>query len=258
MADELVHLEIAGGVATITLDSPANRNALSAALVAQLASRLDEAIGDPGARVIVLTGAGSAFCSGVDLSEQLAADDGGRARSLQAIASVLYGIWSAPKPVIARVNGPARAGGLGMVAACDIAVAAESTTFGFSEVRIGVAPAMIATVVIPRIGQARAMELMLTGEPFDARRAVEFGLLNAAVPLEELDATVRRVTGQLLKGAPGALAATKRLVREVPSLSVEEGLRAMTALSAELFGSDEGRAGMAALLEKRPPPWDAG
>ncbi|WP_067185357.1 enoyl-CoA hydratase-related protein [Microtetraspora niveoalba] len=253
----LVHRETAGGVRTLTLDSPSNRNALSVRLLGELREALDDALADPGVRVIVLTGAGPVFCSGADLKEQRAQrEDGkGSAPVTGAFPEILSLIWDSPKPVICRLNGTARAGGLGLVAACDFAFAPLSATFAFSEVRLGVAPAMIAVTCLRRMEPRAAAEYFLTGETFPAARAAEIGLLTRAVPEDELDATVERYAGMLLRGGPEALAITKRLVREVPALPFAEGLGRMADLSAERFTSAEGQEGIRAFMEKRPAAW---
>ncbi|MGN9788801.1 enoyl-CoA hydratase-related protein [Nonomuraea sp. ZG12] len=246
----LVHREVADGIATITLDSPPNRNALSVRLLGDLADALERALAEPQARVIVLTGTGPVFCSGADLKEQR--------RDAPVTASfpeVLSLIWESPKPVVCRLNGTARAGGLGLVAACDFAIAPLTASFAFTEVRLGVAPAMISVPVLRRLQPRAAAEYFMTGEVFDAARAVEIGLLTRAVPQEELDATVAHYTGMLVKGGPEALAITKRLVRDIPAIPFEEGLRRMTELSAERFTSEEGQEGIAAFMAKRPPRW---
>src|SRR5579875_1036177 len=160
MTDELVHLAVERGVATITLDSPHNRNALSRQLSTDLARQIDAAIADDRARVIVLTGAGPAFCAGADLKEQRAANEAHTAQA-PPLDALLLALRNAPKPVVGRINGPARAGGLGLVAACDIAVAEASTSFAITEVRLGLAPAMVSVVLLPKLGLTRAMELML-------------------------------------------------------------------------------------------------
>ncbi len=255
MSDELVHLDISRGVATITLDSPHNRNALSRQLVADLDRHLSTALADEHARVIVLTGNGPSFCSGADLKERRTETSGSDAPRARGLAPVLATMWNAPKPIVGRINGPARAGGIGLIAACDISVAVESATFGFSEVRIGVIPAMIAVVVVPKIGESRALELFMTGDPFDAKRAVSCGLLTAAAPDGELDAVVGRYVASLLKGGPTALGACKRLVRDVPKLSMDAAFEEMTARSVRFFRSEEAREGLAAFAEKRPPRW---
>jgi methylglutaconyl-CoA hydratase len=254
VSEELVHLSVAGGVATITLDSPSNRNALSSALVAQLGARLEAAMADDAVRVIVLTGEGPVFCSGADLKERVAPPAPGQA-SGPGLVEILTSILESPKPVIARVNGPTRAGGIGLVAASDIAVAVEEATFAFSEVRIGVIPAMISVVCIPKLGAAKSMELFLTGDTFDARDAVRFGLLNAAVPAADLDSAVAAYTASILKGAPGALAGAKRLVRDVPGMETAAAFEMTAARSAAFFTSEEAREGMTAFAQKRPPRW---
>ena len=246
----LVHRELADGIATITLDSPPNRNALSVRLLGDPADALEQALAEPQARVIVLTGAGPVFCSGADLKEQR-----GDAPVTASFPEVLSLIWESPKPVVCRLNGTARAGGLGLVAACDFAIAPLTASFAFTEVRLGVAPAMISVPVLRRLQPRAAAEYLMTGEVFDAARAVEIGLLTRAVPQEELDATVAHYTGMLVKGGPEALAITKRLVRDVPAVPFEEGLRRMTELSAERFTSEEGQEGIAAFMAKRPPRW---
>ena len=259
IADELVHFVVDGGVATITLDSPQNRNALSRRLVAELAERVERALGDPTVRVVLLTGAGPVFCSGADLKEQRAANAGGNTAAsptgVGGVAEILLRIWNAPKPFVCRVNGAARAGGLGLVAACDISVGVETASFAFSEVRIGVAPAIISVVTLPRLGVVKGMELMLTGEPFSAAEAVSYGLLNACAPAEGLDAAVGGYIEKLLKGGPKALAATKALVREVPGMAVAAAFEAMARRSAELFASSEALEGMSAFAERRDPRW---
>jgi methylglutaconyl-CoA hydratase len=256
MADELVHLDVDRGVGTITLDSPANRNALSAQLRRELLAALDTAIGDGAVRVIVLTHAGPVFCSGMDLKETrgASADEQG----VMEFPAVLERIWTSPTPVVARLAGPARAGGVGLVAACDLAVAADSTTYAFSEVRIGVVPAVISVTVLPRLAARAAHELFLTGETFDAARAVAIGLLTRSVPADELDAEVARCVDMLRRGAPGALAATKQLLLGPPTGPMSERFAAMLELSAGFFAGEEGQEGMRAFAEKRPAAWVVG
>ena len=247
---ELVHLAVTDGIATVTLDSPHNRNALSAQLRSELLAHLESAFADPAVRVVVLTHTGSVFCAGMDLKEASAGATAG-----EEFPRILEALWESPKPVVARLAGPARAGGLGLVAACDIAVAADEVTFAFTEVRIGVVPAVISVTVLPRLVPRAANELFLTGETFDAHRAVAIGLLNSAVAAERLDDEVARFTGMLALGAPNALAATKRMLRARRPESMRAELAEMLALSAHHFTSAEGQEGMAAFLEKRPPAW---
>ncbi len=256
MTTELVHLDVSGGIGTITLDSPANRNALSRQLFADLFRQVNAALAANAVRVVVLTGAGTVFCSGADLKEQREANVSGSGQTGPGgLVEVVMALWNSPKPVVGRINGHARAGGLGLMAACDIAVAVDTATFAFSEVRIGVAPAIIAVVTLPKMGLTNGLELMLTGDTFDAARAVQVGLLNAAAAPGDFDALVGRYTESLLKGGPTALAETKRLVREVPGLATDAAFARMAKLSGELFASLEAREGMTAFAEKRPPAW---
>lgn len=251
-AAELVHLDVSAGIATITLDSPANRNALSAQLRRELLAHLETAIADDTARVIVLTHTGTVFCAGMDLKESRGAGAG--QQGVTEVPRILSTLWDSPTPVVARLAGPARAGGVGIVAACDIAVAAESATFAFSEVRIGVIPAVISVTVLPRLSARAAHELFLTGETFDATRAAAVGLVNSAVPDDGLDAEVTRYADMLRLGAPGALAGVKRMRRARPE-SMAEDFAEMNALSAEFFAAEEGQEGIRAFGEKRRPRW---
>jgi methylglutaconyl-CoA hydratase len=253
--DELVHLDVAAGVASITLDSPTNRNALSAQLRRELLAHLDAALADDAARVVVLSHTGRVFCSGMDLKESRGA--GASDQGINEIPAILSRIWTAPKPVVARIAGPARAGGVGLVAACDIAVAAEDATFAFSEVRIGVIPAVISVTVLPRLLPRAAHELFLTGETFDAARAVAVGLVNASVPVDGLDAEVARYVELLRLGAPGALAATKAMLRTQRPTAMDAQFAEMLSLSAQYFAAEEGQEGMRAFAEKRAPSWVA-
>ena len=252
-AAELVHVAVTGGVATLTLDSPGNRNALSPRLMAELSGALRGALADDAVRVIVLSHTGRVFCSGIDL--KAAAAGTAADQPVVAFPDILTAIWHAPKPVLARVGGPARAGGVGLVAACDVAVAGASATFAFTEVRLGVVPAVISATVLPRLLPRAAHELFLTGEVFDAARAAAVGLVNAAVPDQDLDAELRRYVDLLLQGAPGALAATKALLRRSPGGALAGDLAELTELSARHFASAEGREGMAAFAAKRRPGW---
>jgi methylglutaconyl-CoA hydratase len=253
MTDELVHYEVSRGVATITLDSPHNRNALSAQLRADLRRHLTTAAGDPAARVVVLTHTGPVFCSGMDLKEAGGASAGNQ--GVNEFPAILEQLWTSPKPVVARLAGPARAGGVGMVAACDIAIAADTASFAFSEVRIGVVPAVISVTVLPRLLPRPAHELFLTGETFDAARAVAIGLLNRAVPATDLDDEVRRYTDMLALGGPNALAATKRMLQQPRAGTLAEDFADMLELSAQFFGSAEGQEGITAFVQKRKPSW---
>lgn len=240
------------GTGTVVLDSPANRNALSARLRRELLAALDTAAADERVRVLVLTHAGPVFCAGMDLKESrdAAADDQG----VGELPAILRRLWEFPTPVIARLAGTARAGGVGLVAATDLAVAADTVTFAFTEVRIGVVPAVISATVLPRLHPRAAQELLLTGNPFPAARAAAIGLLTAAVPPADLDAVVAAYVTALLRGAPGAQAATKELLRR-PYRTDLGDLDELQRWSADHFAGPEGQEGIAAFLEKRPPAW---
>ncbi len=236
----------------IALDSPHNRNALSSQLQKELNAHLHEALDDEAVRVVVLTGEGPVFCSGADLKEQR---EGTVTVGPEVMIDTLTSIWDAPKPVIGRMNGPARAGGLGLVGACDIVIAPRSATFGFAEVRIGVLPAVIAVTCLPRMSERAALEVFLTGENFSADRAVEIGLVNAAVDDDALDAEVDRYVDMLRRGGPEALAGVKPMIRRVRGLPMADAFGEMLTLSLERFRSDEAREGMRAFAEKRQPTW---
>ncbi len=257
MDDELVHLTRAGGIATITLDSPANRNALSRALVRQLREHVETSLNDPAVRVVVLTATGTVFCSGADLAERRVLNTSGGESEFGALIETWLRMVESDKPFVCRLNGHARAGGIGLAAACDISIATEAATFAFTEVRIGVAPAMISALTLPRLGPVRSSELMLTGRTFTASEAAQYGLITASVPADQLDAAVDATVAQLLLGAPTAMAATKRLMREVPGQPLADALRDMEALSTRLFVSEDALEGFTAFAEKRPPRWAA-
>lgn len=251
--DELVHYAVAAGVGTITLDSPHNRNALSAQLRRELSAHLATALADSDVRVIVLDHTGPVFCAGMDLKE--AGGAGAGDQGVNEFPAILERIWTSPKPVVAKLAGPARAGGVGIVAACDIAVAAKTATFAFTEVRIGVIPAVISVTVLPRLAARAAHELFLTGETFDADRAAAIGLINSSVAAEELDAEVARYTGMLALGGPIALAATKEMLRQPKPADLSTAFAEMLTQSAAFFASEEGQEGIRAFAQKRPPSW---
>ncbi|MCO7221066.1 enoyl-CoA hydratase-related protein [Klenkia sp. PcliD-1-E] len=249
MTDSVLHVEVSRGVATLTLDSPANRNALSRAMRAQLREALAAALADDAVRVVVLDHTGRVFCSGMDLSE--AAGGAAADQGVHEFPDLLATLWHSPKPVLAAVRGPARAGGVGLLAACDVVVAGASATFGFAEVRIGVVPAVISAVCRPRMLAHAAHRLMLTGEVFDAAAARDAGLVDLAVADDEVDATVQAQVTALAAGAPAALAETKRLLRSGTDLDFAPLLET----SARFFASAEGQEGIAAFREKRPASW---
>jgi methylglutaconyl-CoA hydratase len=249
---EVVHLEVAHGVATITLDSPENRNALSATLRRDLGAHLAAAIDDDAVRVIVLAHTGTVFCAGADLKEARGVD--ADTQGVGELPDLLVTLMNAPKPVVAKVAGTARAGGIGLVAACDLAIAADDVTFAFPEVRLGLVPAVISVPLRRRVPPQALRRLFLTGEVFDAVRAERIGLLDAAVPADRLDDEVARYTDALMRGAPRALAATKAVLADPPDDDARE-LEVLGRLSAAHFASAEGQEGLAAFSQKRPPSW---
>jgi methylglutaconyl-CoA hydratase len=248
----LVRVSTEREVATITLDSPHNRNALSTALIDQLLEAITAAAADEAVRVIVLSHTGPVFCSGADLKETARAEGTLPAARL---GDVLAAMWECPKPVVARVGGAARAGGVGLVAAADIAVCAIEATFAFTEVRLGVIPAVISATVLRRVAPRAAAELYLTGDTFDGARAAEIGLVTAAVPAADLDTELVRYVASLVRGAPGALAAAKELARRPAAASIRNELADLTALSVRFFTAEEGREGVLAFVERRDPVW---
>lgn len=243
-----------GRAAWITLDAPQSRNALSAELIAELGAHLRAAIDDDAVRVIVVTGNGPAFCAGADLKGGgSAVAPGGGQRN--PFIDVLELIWDGPKPVIAAVNGHAFGGGVGLVAAADIAVAVDSAKFAFSEVRVGVIPAMISVVVLPKLGVHHGMRLFLTGETFDATRALGYGLLHRVVPAADLARAVQEEADAIALGGPNAVREAKRLVRTISRLPMADGFAYAQEKIAELFASAEAAEGMSAFAAKRKPGW---
>jgi methylglutaconyl-CoA hydratase len=255
MTSDAVLVQVANGVATVTLNRPGNRNALSTELVAALSEALTLTSNNDAVHLIVLTGEGTVFCAGADLKERRSISVSGSSMP-PPFVSVFEQIQQSPKVVLARLNGSALAGGLGLACACDLSIAPESAKFGFTEVRIGVAPAIISVVCLPRMTVSDAAELMLTGERFDARRAAAAGLITKAVPDSELDFAVADMVAKLRLGGPKALAATKDVLRRVPQMADRASAFAeMAVLSGSLFASDEGIEGMTAFAEKRVPKW---
>jgi len=246
---------------TATLADAENRNALGAALIRGLLGAIAAVEADPGLRALVVTNEGSTFCAGANLKERSAAsgrDAGGSGSAGGGFEHLLEAIQSSRKPIVGRIAGHVVGGGNGLAAALDISIAAEDVQFGFTEVRLGVAPAIISVVCLPKMRRGDALEAFLRGQRFSASRAAELGLINRAVPREALDAAVEEVLGDLRRGGPAALAAAKSLVYRVPALEQKEALRWTSKLSAELFAGDEAAEGMKAFLQKRKPAWAEG
>lgn len=247
---------VENGVCTITMNRPANRNALSVEMVRGLADAFQKATELPEVHLVVLTGNGPTFCAGADLKERRTVTEGATNDSPPAFVSVFETIQRLPKVVVAKLNGSALAGGLGLACACDLVIAPASAIFGFTEVRIGVAPAIISVVCLPRMSVADSAELFLTGQRFSAERALAAGLVNRVVPDAEIDGETAQLVSMLRLGGPKALAATKDVLRRVPTIADRSAaFREMAVLSGSLFSSDEAAEGMAAFAQKRPPNW---
>ncbi|MEV5580787.1 enoyl-CoA hydratase family protein [Streptomyces parvus] len=232
------------GIATLTLDSPANRNALSAALVGELREALADRAADDTVRAVVLTHTGSTFCAGADLAAP---------PDPEAFVGLMREIVALPKPVVARVTGHVRAGGLGLLAACDIAVAGEGSSFALTESRLGLAPAVISLTLLPRVDRTAANRYYLTGERFDAAEAARIGLVTVAA--EDVEKGLAPVLDGLRRASPQGLAASKELVTATVLRSFDQYAEDLIARSAALFASDEAREGMTAFLERRDPAW---
>jgi enoyl-CoA hydratase/carnithine racemase len=243
---ELVHCTVQHGVATVTLDSPSNRNALSRQLVAELGEALERAE-QPDVRVVVLTHTPPVFCAGADLKERATGAADAQAAG-NPMANSMVRLGSMRAVTIAAVDGPARAGGMGLMAACDLVVVNRSVTFALTEVRIGVAPAIISVPLLARCSWSKLAAPFLTGETFDAQTAKEMGLVTHVA--DDVPATVAALVQGVLAGAPGAVAAAKRILR-----GGEPVMDEMIELSAALFDGFEAAEGMRAFAEKRPPSW---
>jgi methylglutaconyl-CoA hydratase len=260
MADSYSHLRRTdeASVATVMLARPASRNALNAALIAEITRCFDELADDDNVRVVVFTGEGSSFCAGADIGYMRDTTRFSYEENLEdarRLAGMYRAVDELPKPVVAKVRGAAIGGGAGLVAAADVAVAGEGTRFAFSEVRLGIAPATIAPFVVRKIGLSRARALFLTGERFGTREAREFGLIQDVSPEGDLDARTEHVVSLLLQGGPAAQAAIKGLLRQVAATEPMEALGLMTGLIADLRTGEEGQEGLGAFLQKREPYW---
>lgn len=254
VTNPVVEVSVDSGVMTITMVDEANRNTLGAALLNGLMDAIDRAEADDAIRVIVITNSGSVFCAGANLNTQTTGGEQGETTTF-SMTDLFMKIRRSRLPIVGRIAGHAVAGGLGLAAAMDISVAVDTAKHGFTEVRIGVAPAIISVVCLPKMRTADAAEAMLRGNRFNAPEAVRLGLINKAVPASDLDAEVDLVVQDLLAGGPGALAATKQLLATVPEMDAAAALDWTGDLSARLFRTDEAQAGMSAYLTKQPAPW---
>ena len=249
----VVRSEVADGVLTVTLADVDNRNALGAAVVNGLHDGLTAANADPAIRVMVVTNEGTTFCAGANLKERSGASEGVRPKV--SFEQLLSEIQASPTPVVGKIRGHVVGGGNGLAAALDIAIAQDDVKFGFTEVRLGVAPAIISVVCLPKMRRGDAMEAFLRGNRFPASQAAEYGLISRAVPAAELDSAVGEVIADLCLGGPDALGAAKRLVYEVPGMETAEAFAWTADLSQRLFKGEEAAAGMRAFLKREKAPW---
>jgi methylglutaconyl-CoA hydratase len=255
----VLETEAAPGVVQLTLNRPAQRNALDAALIAALGAALARHIAAEQTRVVLLAAAGSSFCAGADLNAMVALGRGPSESNLadaRQLAGLLRAIRESPKPVIACVQGPAFGGGVGLVAACDIAIASTDARFRLPEVQLGLVPAVISPYVIEAIGVRNARRFFLSAEPVSAERARELGLVHEVTSPAGLAAGALALAVEVSHGGPSALAAAKRLIAEVGHVVPDAALEARTAqILAELRAGAEAQEGLAAALERRPPGW---
>ncbi len=259
---DLVLRRYEGPVLTLTLNRPDKRNALGADLVGALRDALAEAAGDDGVRVVVLTGAGTVFSAGADLAALEALQTASPLENLadsRHLAGLFEAVYRHPKPVIAKVNGHAIAGGCGLAAVCDFALVAERAKLGFTEVRIGFVPAIVSVFVLRKLGEAATRDLFLRGHLVSASEAAALGLVTRAVPEDDLDAATDALARELAtETSATAVALTKRLLADVPGMGLTEALDHAVQLNALARGTDDCKAGIAAFLGKTDPPWRGG
>ena len=258
MAYKTIRQEINGAIAHIVLNRPQVRNAFNDVLIAEVTMALDALAKNDAVRVLVVSAEGSTFCAGADfhwMGKMVGTDFNENFTDSLKLADMLAALYRFPRPTIARVQGSAFGGGVGVAACCDIVVAAETALFSFSEVRIGLVPACISPFVIRRIGEGRAREYFLTGERITAKRAYEIGYVNKVVPESELDEAVSAYVKRFLAAGPNALDVCKRMLEEVPQMDLSEARDYTARVIAKLRISEEGLEGMKAFLEKRKPKW---
>ena len=257
--DNLITYRVEERIATITLNRPEKRNALSGELIVALGLALEEAAADEAVRVVILTGTGSVFSAGLDLEElrrlreNTALENEEDARRL---ANLYTQIYLHPKPVIARINGHAVAGGCGLVAACDVSVAVEDAKMGFTEVRIGFVPAIVSVFALRRIRETEARNLLLRGHLISAVEAATNGLINMAVPPEELDEEVATIANEIAtETSASAVTLTKRMLAQIPGMGFQEALAYAAQVNAFARGTEDCKAGIDAFLNKTAAPW---
>ncbi|MEZ4336434.1 MAG: enoyl-CoA hydratase-related protein [Sandaracinaceae bacterium] len=252
---EQIEVAVAAGVARVTLSRPDRKNAMGPQMVNELLYALDDAKDDPEVRVVVITGAGEAFCAGGDLKQMSSGGEGPKLEPKGDYADLLARFTQLGKPTVARVNGVAMGGGLGLVAACDFAIAAESATMGTPEIKRGLFPMMIMAVLMRVMSKRRLLEMMLLGDRIDAARAAELELINRAVPDAELDAAVDELAERLAKQSPTAMRMGLAAYHRQADLALEEALPWLQTQLFELLGTDDAREGLTAFFQKREPKW---
>ncbi|MCK4385175.1 MAG: enoyl-CoA hydratase/isomerase family protein [candidate division Zixibacteria bacterium] len=255
---ETISYSLKDRVATVTLDRPEVHNAFNEVMIAELTEIFKKISEDESARVVLLTGNGKSFSAGADLNWMKKMINYSYEQNLEdslKLAELFYLMYSLPKPIIAKVNGAAIGGGTGLVAACDIAIAAENAKFSLSEVKLGLVPACISPYVIRKVGEGRCREFFLMGERLTAQKALESGLVNHVVPLEELDQAVQEKVDQLISSGPKALAMCKELLKNVPGMDFNKAKTYTADMIARMRIGDEGQEGMNAFLGKRKPKW---
>ncbi len=250
-----------GGLVRVVLDRPDVRNAFNAELIAELHAAFTALSADENVRAVVLAAAGKSFCGGADVNWMRAAldlSDDDNIRDAERMSDMFRAIDSCPKPVIGRVHGAALGGGAGLAAVCDIVVCSSETIFGFTETKLGIIPAVISPFVLAKIGRSAARALFLSGERFDAARALHIGLVHEVVSADELDARIEAIEIEFATAGPGAIAAAKRLIAHVAASTDDEQTKSSTARAiAAQRTTAEGQEGLRAFLERRPPAWVA-
>ncbi len=258
---DLLQVTRDGSVATLTLNRPDIHNAFNAALIADLHTACDDLARDTTVRVVVLTGAGASFCAGADINWMRESLDYTHAENLTDAArldAMLATLNSLPQAVVARVHGAALGGGMGLLACCDIVIAAEDARFGFTEVRLGLLPAVIARYVTPRIGAGHARALFVSGQRFDVTRAQAIGLVHQVTPTDTIDTAIERAVADLLRCGPQAITASKALIQAVTTLPSEDSRQYVIEAIAAARTGPEGQEGLRSFLEKRTPEWSVG
>ncbi|MFH1372871.1 MAG: enoyl-CoA hydratase-related protein [bacterium] len=253
-----ISYEVANRIARVTFSRPEVHNAFNAALISEMRQVFAEIDKDDSIRLVILTGAGKSFSAGADLNWMRSVAGQSFEENLadsMELAELFFDMHSCRRPIVGRINGAAIGGGTGFVAVCDIAVAARSAVFSFSEVKIGIVPACIGPYVIRKMGGGRTRELFITGERMSAERAYEVGLVNRVVDDDQLDDEVEKLTRSILTSGPEAVAMAKKLIGEVPSMTLQQAKTYTAEMISRLRVSDEGQEGMAAFLNKRKPKW---